>query len=1301
VRATLCVVGPPIGRAFCRARPFVRQLRCASMAAEEGKSFARRDLLQQIESDVQKTWEETKIFEQDAPHDGKEKFMVTFPYPYMNGLLHIGHAFSLTKSVFAAHFERLNGKNAIFPFGFHCTGMPIQAAANKLKREFEVYGAPYPTFPAGVPSAKEDKEGNIELDDEGVTLVWKPPSSTGQKAIKAHHVFMKVGESDFKEVAAIPHPSPEVLKEQGKKVAGKVPVEAGGCVYTVQAELADGSMCPMGKESAKITTSGVEVAKSAGGPPGKRVAKKIQAKTGDAAFQYEILLSMGLKPDELAPFSDPMHWLEFFPPLGVRDLKSFGAPIDFRRSFITTSVNPYYDSFIRWQFTKLKAGDKIGFGKRPTIFSEVDGQACMDHDRAEGEGVAPQQYTGIKLEVLDQPAALQKLKGKRVFLLAATLRPETMVGQTNCWILPTGKYGCFKAGDKDVFVCSHRAARNMSFQEVLTPWAKPECLLEITGKDIMGCKLKAPHCPYEFVHLLPLMTIKMDKGTGIVTSVPSDSPDDYACYMDLMKPGKRDYHGVKAEWIEPFPLVPCIDTEIDDEVRHMAAEYMCNKLGVQSQNDTLKLQEAHDACYKLGFDRGVMSVGPLKGQPVKTAKDEIKKMMVKDGLAIVYSEPEKKVVSRSGDECVVAGIDQWFLRYGEESWRKTIEGHINGDNFNAYNDRINDSFMQSIAWLKEWACSRSFGLGTRVPWDEQFLIESLSDSTIYMAYYTVAHILQNGILDGSEGNPDGIKPEDLTNEVWDFVFLHGAKPNKSKIPAKVLDKMRHEFRYWYPVDLRVSGKDLIQNHLTMFLYNHACVWEKEPEMWPRSIFCNGWCMVNNEKMSKSKGNFFTLEDIIKKYSADTVRIACADAGDTLEDSNIQEAVANQAILRLAVMLETLKAMVDKSEPLQKGKDDARFVDRWFKNDMNRLVIECKSFYEKMMYREALRTAYFEFTAAFDQYRDVCKALGGLPNEGLVMQYWEWQLIILSPICPHFCEHGWSVLGKSGSVLNSRFPIPSVPVDASIIMQGSFMFDKAPHDFIKLIERESKKGRPTAATVYVAKSFPEWKISVLEKLRTAHKANKLPLVSQDEMKNDETAKAQWKEIMTALTGDPAMKPFAKHLGPFAAFKRDGASVNGVAALEAKAPFDELTLVMEHVQYLKDKLRLADLTVCDSSAPKEGDAQAAADAEPEKPTVRFSGSSGVAPKAAAKGGAKAKAGGAAPGAKSVAKGPAISDMKKLNEHLATCSYVDGGAGPTAQDAAQLEAMPAAIPDDLKHVGRWYRHIRHFTAAQRGRW
>lgn len=47
--------------------------------------------------------------------------------------------------------------------------------------------------------------------------------------------------------------------------------------------------------------------------------------------------------------------------------------------------------------------------------------------------------------------------------------------------------------------------------------------------------------------------------------------------------------------------------------------------------------------------------------------------------------------------------------------------------------------------------------GTRLPWDEQYLIESLSDSTIYNAYYTVAHLLQEGSFDGSAGGPLGIR----------------------------------------------------------------------------------------------------------------------------------------------------------------------------------------------------------------------------------------------------------------------------------------------------------------------------------------------------------------------------------------------------------------------------------------------------------------------------------------------------------------------------------------------------------------
>lgn len=52
----------------------------------------------------------------------------------------------------------------------------------------------------------------------------------------------------------------------------------------------------------------------------------------------------------------------------------------------------------------------------------------------------------------------------RVFLLAATLRPETMAGQTNCWALPEGQYGAYKGLNDEVYVVTERAALNMSYQ---------------------------------------------------------------------------------------------------------------------------------------------------------------------------------------------------------------------------------------------------------------------------------------------------------------------------------------------------------------------------------------------------------------------------------------------------------------------------------------------------------------------------------------------------------------------------------------------------------------------------------------------------------------------------------------------------------------------------------------------------------------------------------------------------------------------------------------------------------------------
>jgi len=257
-----------------------------------------------------------------------------------------------------------------------------------------------------------------------------------------------------------------------------------------------------------------------------------------------------------------------------------------------------------------------------------------------------------------------------------------------------------------------------------------------------------------------------------------------------------------------------------------------------------------------------------------------------------------------------------MLNYGEESWKQSVKQHIQSENFKAYHPKTQSEFEFILEWLKEWGCSRTAGLGTHLPWDDQFVIESLSDSTIYMAYYTVAHFLQGGVLDGSQIGPLGIHAKDLTLAAWNYVFL-GADYNAEECPnisEEHLKKMRNEFEFWYPMDLRVSGKDLIRNHLTMSLYNHAAIWKDDlAKKMTRGYFCNGYLMLNNQKMSKSTGNFMTLRECINKFGSDSMRIALGDAGDTLDDANFDETVANAAILKLFVLEEWIKKYMPQEQ----------------------------------------------------------------------------------------------------------------------------------------------------------------------------------------------------------------------------------------------------------------------------------------------------------------------------------------------------------------------------------------------------
>lgn len=407
---------------------------------------------------------------------------------------------------------------------------------------------------------------------------------------------------------------------------------------------------------------------------GKAKKGKLIAKSTGLTYQFQIMESINVPRAEIKKFADPLHWLTYFPPIAIADNNAFGSRIDWRRTFMTTAANPYYDTFVRWQVNKLYKLGKIKFGERYTIYSPKDGQPCMDHDRQDGEDFGPQEYTVVKMEVLDwSPAAkavvADKVGNRKVYMVAATLRPETTYGQTNTFVGTGIKYGIFAANDKEAYLCTLRAARNMTFQGAITPRGHIEQLVEVDGAKLVGTKIKPPYALTPEVYVLPMDNVLPTKGTGVVTSVPSDSPDDFQTLMDLRK--KPEFYGIDPSWAAVDPI-PVISTPTYGE---MTAPAIVKQLKIQSQKDTKQLAEAKEIAYKEGFYNGTMLVGEFKGESVQDAKPKVREAMIHAGLAFAYAEPEGLVISRSADECVVALMDQWYLDYGEPEWKKQVEGY--------------------------------------------------------------------------------------------------------------------------------------------------------------------------------------------------------------------------------------------------------------------------------------------------------------------------------------------------------------------------------------------------------------------------------------------------------------------------------------------------------------------------------------------------------------------------------------------------------------------------------------------------
>lgn len=784
--------------------------------------------------------------------------------------------------------------------------------------------------------------------------------------------------------------------------------------------------------------------------------------------QIEVLRDLGIEEKDIPKFADPDYWVEYFPKEAKKDLKALGFSIDWRNSFITTSINPAYDKFIQWQFRKLKKKGYIKKGRHAVVWCPKCNSPTGDHARLEGEGETPQQFTILKFKC--------KLNKSYVYLIAATLRPETVYGQTNLWVNPDIKYLIVRINEKaeETWIMSKECYKKLIYQK-----DKIEKIGKIGGRDLIHKNCIAPVIETK-IPILPSYFCDPNVGTGIVTSVPSDAPYDYMGLVDLQRNKKEcEKYGLEHEQIKKIKPIPIIKT---DEFGELSAVKICRDLKIESQHDK-KLKEATQIIYKEGFYKGVMTenCGKYFGKDVEKARDEIKEEMIRNNVADVMYELSNDVICRCLTKCVVKIVtDQWFIAYSEKNWKKKTHECLKM--LKLYPEAVRTQFEYVIDWLNDWACTREFGLGTALPWDKNWVIESLSDSTLQMAYYTIAKYLEH---------PKGYKIDKINDEFFDYIFLGRGDIKKiakeTEINENMIKKIRQEFEYWYPYDFRNSAKDLVQNHLTFSLFNHTAIFPKK--YWPKAYEINGRIMVDGKKMSKSLGNFYTIRELYEKHGADILRFGLANSGEGLDDANFEIS----SLVSIKKKVSNWYKFVTSN--YNKGRDKKENIDDWLICILNKSIKKTIREMEEMRFKSTLQSCFFDLQRYLRWYlRRV-----DLPNKKVINKFIETQIKMLTPFIPHICEELWKKIGKDGYVSLSPFPkVDESKIDFEILALEKFL--KSVLEDIGEILKVTKIS-PNRILIYTS---PLWKKKIFYKAIELAKEKNLEMskLMKDIMKDNE-------------------------------------------------------------------------------------------------------------------------------------------------------------------------------------------------------
>jgi leucyl-tRNA synthetase len=527
----------------------------------------------------------------------------------------------------------------------------------------------------------------------------------------------------------------------------------------------------------------------------------------------------------------------------------------------------------------------------------------------------------------------------------------------------------------------------------------------VKGSELIGKYVENP-VNRDKIIVLPAKFVDPDAATGIVMSVPSHAPYDWIGLYDLQRnPEEVKKYGIDAETVMKIKPISLIKTPGFGE--HPGIEF-CEKLGVKNQNDKEKLEQATSEVYKKEFHLGVLkeNCGEYSGMKVSECKEKLSRDFIEKGIADVMWESTGLVICRCGTKNHVKILEnQWFLKFSDKEWKEKVKECISKMKF--YPEEIRAQFLNTVDWLKDKACTRKTGLGTPLPWDKSWKIETLSDSVIYMAFYTIAKVI----------NEKNIPAEKLTDEVFDHVFLgKGDVESLSKnsgLDAETIEEMKKEFEYFYPVDMRNSGKDLVQNHLTFYLFHHVAIWD-DPKYWPKAIGVNGFVNVSGTKMSKSKGNIVPLINLVKKLGSDVVRINIIASAENLDDADWRDETIATYTSRMNFISKLVKNLK------RAKRSEVKKIDLLLQSKIQQHVREATQNYEELKFRSVVQVAFFNFLSDLKDYIERC---GGMKNcnQRILSHALSVMVKLLAPILPHLAEEWWHQLGNQTFVSLEAWP----------------------------------------------------------------------------------------------------------------------------------------------------------------------------------------------------------------------------------------------------------------------------------------